>query len=628
MAVNEVSSRRDSREVSLRSRRQGLSSSLVAGARTRSHLLWLAIGVVVTVLGFVFPIQGTTSIAVSLSTGVFSGLVTAVTFALVLTIQQAQAWPSATAVIRDSGAFAWLMIAVGSLATSALASITSLAEPARLATASMWLSLLSLVVGIWNVIAILGGAGGPGQHRARVRILTRDLVVAERSNTASGSLQARRGGLAEFLVNFQRAVDAEDLAAIRAHTAEIIAAGHTDGARSQAAVVSTHLRMAAILGGEMLRGNQPIVAVAALEDLLQGAVDFAGRTLDAEQTPTPSSDGLAERRAVLVLGETTRLAAFISKVAWQRYFEYTTSPGDRGFDDDYAARLMITCHQIREQVRFSVDPDPPEKYLKSSDPWLEGVHDPESILLWLWAHSDFDGTNQGSGLYSVYEVLTGDKYFGTVYGGTSVISDLIANLGDAGRHGRPEIPPQTVRTLRRYGGPERIFREIATNSIAQLKPRVWEPPRPLRTNNYFDPRPEAKLRNFVPLATTEEDRPRDVDMALDHLADLLSPTPNKFSAFAVQEFGSGTVNALPSERSIGSRPPAAVIAVGLSLLNLNHENDEGAQRARLGQFLDRLPAPLLDGTAHFGDRICGRSPRNPEESSSRLIEQLTAVWRA
>ena len=72
--------------------------------RAATHGSWLLTALLLVAIGGFFPLDRELSFVLELSIGIFGGLVAAITFALALTIQQEQAWPSARAVVGDSGA--------------------------------------------------------------------------------------------------------------------------------------------------------------------------------------------------------------------------------------------------------------------------------------------------------------------------------------------------------------------------------------------------------------------------------------------------------------------------------------------------------------------------------------------
>ena len=279
---------------------------------------WLLAGVAVATLGVRVPLEVDLGFALDLSIGIFGGLVAALTFALALTIQQEQAWPSAWSVVGDSGVLSWLVISVAGLGLAVAGNVSSAQVDSSLLTASLWLSLLSLLVGLAKVNAILNAAGGPGRRRARVRMLRRDLAASTSVAARTGRRPRARGdSLDDFVVSFRRAVEAEDLPGIRSHTDELVEASATRGALERATAVATHLRMAGILGAELVRGQAPLASSASLQDLLDGAVECAGRVLSAGRGERVA-DVLAERRAAVAMGETARLEAFMSKAIWQK----------------------------------------------------------------------------------------------------------------------------------------------------------------------------------------------------------------------------------------------------------------------------------------------------------------------
>lgn len=586
-------------------------------SRPIARSLWGLAAAGFTALGVASPVIGASDFALELSIGIFGGFIAAITFALALTIQQEQAWPSARAVVRDSGTLAWVAIGVASLTLAVSADLLGAGIDERLATASIWVSVLSLVAGMFNVGAILSAAGGPGRRKARVRILRDDLAIS--SLSARGGLRRslwREDTLDDFIISFRRAVEADDLASIRSHSEEIVDASMRLGPGAQYPIVTTHLRMASILGVELLRGEPPLASRAAFQDLLNGAVDYAGRTLDPQRS-VKALDDEVERRAVIVLGETTRLAAFFGKAIWQKYYE-GLSGANPAVDGEYAAGIMLTCHDVRERIRFSVDPDPPEKFLKPEDPWRQGVSDPESILLWLWANTDFDGTNQGSSLYSVYEVLLGTKYFGTVFGETSVLSDLRRDLSRL-------APERTQRMLARHGGFDHIFLEVCANSLAQAKSHEWVTPPKLAGNDYFTARPRARLRQFVAFRTPESERSRSVDDAMADLLFLIGPGVKKFSDFAIDEYSTRGLGTLASKR-IATRPAAAVVASALTLMSAA-QVDETVQRRRLEEFVSRLPSALRDETARFAKQLLPGGDDGHSYDGASIVDRIVTAWR-
>jgi hypothetical protein len=587
--------------------------------RSRSVVLtgWLLVSAALTMFGLLSPIANTNDFALELAMGIFGGFIAAITFALALTIQQEQAWPSARAVVADSGALVWLVISLASIVLAVGNELLGLQASGRLATASVWMSMLGLVAGVLNVGAVLSAAGGSGRRKSRIRILRKNLAAAARSSRGiSNRSTGRSDTLDDFIVSFRRAVESDNLASIRSHSEEIVEASERLGAREQYSIVTTQLRMATILGSELLRGDTPLAATAAFQDLLNGVVDYAGRTLESRGRTMPSH-GLLERRAVLILGETTRVAAFFGKAVWQKYNE-GLSAGNPAVDADYASGLILTCHEVRHRIRFAVDPDPPEKFLKAEDPWRQGVSDPETILLWLWAFTYFDGTDQGSALYSVYEVLLGKKYFGTVFGETSVLTDLRREfILNASAHAR--------EVLTRHGGFDRIFLEICANSIAQIKSYEWVAPNQLTSNGYFDRNPRARLRQFVSLASTEAERPRDVDVAIADLIFLLGPSAKKFSVFAAGEYSARDLGTFGSA-SVADRTAAAVLACALTLMSSTRER-EARQRRRLEEFFSRLPDALQKETERFVRRVMPSSGAESElNGSAYMIDRLSIVW--
>jgi len=584
--------------------------------RSIIHSVWYLVALAAALCGFFLPLKPAAEFSLELSLGILGGFVAAITFALALTIQQQQAWPSARALVRDSGAFAWLVLSVASLGAAVVgrADTSSLSE--RFATASVWLSVLSLIVGIWNVGAILGAAGGPGRRRARVRILQDDLKRATPSARKSSTpSRLGDGTLEDFMVSFRQAVESNDLAAIRSHSDEIRAASARLGHKQETAIVRTHLRMASLLGGELLGAGPPLAARAAFADILDGVVDFAGVTLDARKQENPL-DTDAERRAVLVLGEASRLAAFFAKATLQKYNQTISGHGS-GLEEEYAAEILVTCDAVRQRTRFAVDPDPPERYLKAVSPWKQGVADPESVLLWLWANSDFDGSNQGSSLYPAHEILVGKKYFGTVYGDTSVLSDMRAAMYDA--------PARTQRVLELHGGFDRIFLEVSTNSIAQFRPHEWVVPAQLRGGDTFAIDHRASLRHFVSIAASHEQRPRDVDSAMADLVWLLGSRSQSFSAFAQREYSTAHYGSLPM-RQVAARPAAAVLAVALTLCS-TAERSRAIQRRQLRDYFSRVPHPLLRDTAELAVRLIpGKRLQADTDLAHVIIDRLAVVW--
>lgn len=564
-------------------------------------------------LGLLVRSHGAETLALDLSIGVFGGLITAITFALALTIQQGVAWPSARAIIGDSGAFAWLITAVVSLALAVAANMTAGSVEERISTASVVMSGASILIGASIVAAVLNAAGGPGRHRTRARLLANELRQAAVGRSPFREARA----LSDFLVSFRRSVDAQDLASMRSHVNEVVDASKPLDSDQRTVIVQMHLAMAAILGTSLVRGRQPVAATTALQDLLLGAVDYAGRALDSqrvERRVRPNS----ERLAVLVLGEASRLAAFLSKAMWQAYHESSASAEEGPIDEQYAVRMMRACHDARERIRFAVDPDPPEKFLRPEDPWREGVTESESVLLWLWAHTDFEGTNQGSALYTVHEVFVGEKFFGSVYEGGSVISDIRRRLELA-----PDAPAQEL--LSRYGGFDRVFLEIAANSIGQMKPYAWEPPPQLTPRDLFQQDPRKRLRYFIPLHATTDERPRVVDAARAALVAMLSEPRSCFAFHALDQYSAAGLGPLKSGHSPGARPAAAVIATALTLMEHSRAT-EGVQRQRVISFLRGLPSPLVARAAAFATLILGAPAMPPSDDAERIMDQLAVVW--
>lgn len=556
--------------------------------------------------------HGAPSLALDLSIGVFGALITAITFALALTIQQGIAWPSARAIIGDSGSYAWLTIVFGSLALAVGAKLTAGSAQDGLATASVALSGASVLVGAAIVGAVLNAAGGPGRHRTRARLLANEL----RQVGARRAPLREAGALGDFVVSFRRSVDAQDLPSIRSHVTEMVDASKPLDSDQRTVIVQMHLAMAAILGTSLVRGRQPVAATTALQDLLLGAVDYAGRALDSQRTELRARPD-SERQAVLVLGEASRLAAFLGKAVWQAYHESSVRADDGPIDEQYAVRMMRACHDARERIRSAVDPDPPEKFLRPEDPWREGVSEPSSVLLWLWGHTDFEGTNQGSALYTVHEVFTGEKFFGSVYEGGSVISDIRRRLLEGGSRAR--------QMLSRYGGFDRVFLEVAANSIGQMKPYAWQPPSQLRPRDLFQQDPRKRLRYFVPLHATTAERPRRVDDARAALVAMLSESRASFASHALAQYAAAGLGPLRPGLPPAARPPAAVIAAALSLMEHSRAT-EGPQRDRVLAFLRGLPGPLLRRTGQFAASVLGPPTTANADDADQIVERLAMVW--
>ncbi len=298
------------------------------------------------------------------------------------------------------------------------------------------------------------------------------------------------------------------------------------------------------------------------------------------------------------------------------------------------AREMIAFGvRAREMIMQLADPDP--KYISGSRDLGTPLADPVCVLIWINGFTEFHGSSQAAGFYSVYEILTGTKFPANYWDGDSILAQLREALFSPSRAHAVDTPAasnsrQAFGTVDEF---DRIWTLMSVNAIATYRNAAApHPPELIRPE--FSPDPQllgAYLRTFAShrYFTTA----REAMTALTRIVGVTDSPAALWPAIRVAQASFDWVMPIPQVEP-HRRPSACVLAIASRLAPLA----AGEPDRELRSFLGGLPDPVLEATARLAARalpdlqdqpIVAASADHAEVITQRLrVLQLVGTHRS
>jgi hypothetical protein len=288
--------------------------------------------------------------------------------------------------------------------------------------------------------------------------------------------------------------------------------------------------------------------------------------------------------------------------AASRYLAWMTSTSltlaTRGVTMPGPAREMIAFGvRAREAIMHLADPDP--KYIAGSRDLGTPLADPLSVLIWISGFTEFHGSAQAAGFYSVYEILTGTKLPANYWDGDSILAMLRETLYPASGASAAETAAvgSSRRTFGTVGEFDRVWTLMSVGAIATYR-NATAPHPPELARPEFTPDPQllgAYLRTFAShrYFTT-------AGQAMTALTRLVGATDGPaalWPAIRAAQASFGWVTPLPWVEP-HRRPSACVLAIASRLAPLA----AGEPDRELRSFLGGLPEPVLGAAARLAVR--------------------------
>jgi len=321
----------------------------------------------------------------------------------------------------------------------------------------------------------------------------------------------------------------------------------------------------------------PVVASAAAEMLIGSAL--------TRVTAVPGDHG--DHYAAAVMAQASRY------LAWLANTSLTLSARDV-IAASAARELVALSVRARLRILRAADPDP--LYAEGAADLGTPLSGTAGVLAWISGFTEFHGAHQAAGFYPVFEILTGTKFLGNYWDGSSVLTGLREAL----------FGPETVdgpaadATRLAFGSAgefDRIWTLISVGAIATLRDvRVSHPPELIRPE--FTPDHQllgAYLRSFAShryFSTAEQ--------AMSALTRTIARAGQPHDLVRAVRGVTAPVSwsvPLPTVDP-QQRPSALVLATACRLAPLAAGEPDGELRA----FLAALPQRTLEATARLATR--------------------------
>jgi hypothetical protein len=287
----------------------------------------------------------------------------------------------------------------------------------------------------------------------------------------------------------------------------------------------------------------------------------------------------------------------------------------------------------REVIMQLADPDP--KYIAGTHDLGTPLTDPVCVLTWINGFTEFHGSSQAAGFYSVYEILTGTKFLGNYWDGDSILAKMRETLFPPSRSLSADTSAasssrQAFGTLDEF---DRIWTLMSVNAIATYR-NVTAPHPPELIRPEFTPDPQllgAYLRTFAShrYFTTA----REAMTALTRIVGVTDGPAALWPAIRAAQASFDWVVPIPQVEP-HHRPSACVLAIASRLAPLA----AGGPDHELRSFLLGLPDPVLEATARLaartlpdldGQQAGTASPDHAEVITRRLqVLQLVGTHRS
>jgi len=425
---------------------------------------------------------GPANLSVTLSLGLFSAVLTALTIVLALTLDVRSRWPSLGDIAIESLLTLWFLV---SLAAVVLATIAPSRTADPLIAVSLSLALWGAVLGTYALGQVLRMASG-ASRRLLSRLLQHRLSrAAWPQRLASGLIGGFSETLAEgvgavlfgadplhdrltaFRDSVDDAIDKQDLPTLRDRVAELADAAEFGEVETAPSALNLELKILSDIVQAVLLGrlDSAEVGAALVPEITDHIVSHAGRLLwDAAGS---DSGRRSEQIAATYLAQTSRLLAWAAMTSHASALRSSSVPAAlRGaFSGAVAGRKMIL---------LAADPDPRSTYLPADSPWRHGFRSPAAGMLWWWSYAELNGPGDGNAIYAMAEILTGEKFYGSFGWGNRYVRtearDTGADLGVAQPHAGRWIGTAVPDGMQFTGGPRpHRRRDLAVCARAPLR---------------------------------------------------------------------------------------------------------------------------------------------------------------
>lgn len=554
--------------------------------------------------------------SVQFSLAFLATLLTGEAVIFALSFSPSSSWPSLREIDAHIAFREWVVVGwLGSMLTAA-GLLTQTAVPG---TYGGLLFLLANAFGMFSFIRLFGLASADG----RKRLLQRTLEGALEPPSAPALELSRRMRedrvVSAYLGQLDDAAARSDGNGVRELAGQLSSMSHR---RSAPAVLALHLDVIQRLAKSVLVGKlDPLVATAAAESLMESLLARAAAV------PHPGVPGVPAAHA-----GAAAMAAVSRYLAWMTSTALTLAA--RGVTTTSSAREMIAFGvRAREEIMLLADPDP--KYISGTRDLGTPLTDPVCVLTWINGFTEFHGSAQAAGFYSVYENLTGTKFLGNYWDGDSILAEMRESLFSSSSARRADNPAaaSTRQAFSTAANFDRVWTLMSVNAIATFRNvTVPHPPELIRPE--FTPDPQllgAYLRTFAShrYFTTAQ----DARIALTRIIGVTGSPAALWPAIRAAQAPFNWVMPVPPVEP-HHRPSACVLAIASRLAPLT----AGQPDRELRSFLRGLPDPVLDATARLAARAlpdpdsppAGRgSPDHAEVITQRLrVLQLVGAHRS
>jgi hypothetical protein len=575
------------------------------------------IAVILLPVAIIAPISSDeVAVSVGFSLAFLATLLTGEAVIFALSFSPSSSWPSLREIdghiaFREWVVVGWLgaMLTAGGLLTQATVP----------AVYGGLLFLLANVFGMFSFIRLFGLASSDG----RKRLLQRTLEQALESLPAPPLELSRRMPedrvVSAYLGQLDDTAARSDGNGVRELAAQLSSTAHGAGGP---AALALHLDVMQRLAKSVLAGAlDPLVATAAAESLVESLLARVG------PAPHPGA-----RRAPDARVGAAAMAAASRYLAWMSSTALTLAT--RGVTMPSPAREMIAFGvRARETILHRVDPDP--KYISGSHDLGTPLTDPVCVLTWINGFTEFHGSSQAAGFYSVYEILTGTKFLGNYWDGDSILAKMREALFSSSR--ALAVDTQAASSSRQAFGTvgefDRIWTLMSVNAIATYRNvTVAHPPELIRPE--FTPDPQllgAYLRTFA--SHRYFTSAQEAMTALTRIVGVTDGPAALWPALRVAQASFNWIVPIPQVEP-HHRPSACVLAIASRLAPLT----AGESDRELRSFLRGLPDPVLEATASLAARTLPdpdgqpagtASPDRAEAITQRLrVLQLVGVHRS
>jgi hypothetical protein len=445
------------------------------------------------------------------------------------------------------------------------------------------LFLLANAFGMFSFVRLFGLASADG----RKRLLRNTLEEALESLPVPALELSRRMRedrvVSAYLGQLDDAAARSDGNGVRELAGQL---GSTTHGRGGPAVLALHLDVMQRLARSVLAGAlDPLVATTAADSLMESLLARVG------PGPGPSPRGALDAHA-----GAAAMAAASRYLAWMTSVALTLAT--RGVTGPSPAREMIAFGvRAREMIMQLADPDP--KYISGGRDLGTPLADPVCVLIWINGFTEFHGSAQAAGFYSVYEILTGTKFPANYWDGDSILAQLRDALFSPSQALAADTPAATS-SRRAFGTVDefdRIWTLMSVNAIATYR-NVADPHPPELIRPEFSPDPQllgAYLRTFAShrYFTTA----REAMTALTRIVAVTDSPAALWPAIRTAQASFNWVMPIPQVEP-HHRPSACVLAIASRLAPLA----AGEPDRELRSFLGGLPDPVLEATARLAAR--------------------------